>query len=219
MCVEPVASGYSNSPCLIAGGHLSATSGSAQASCKAWAPTSVKGALEAACAAPCSSLVRCSRWLQAEMTSAMVQCLSGQEPVSEFEPSFLKEGQMLKSKTKHIRTNPRINSTHNNHIFQPFLPVPEKICSSVESLQAFTLSLLTYVSPPRLDDNGAPAASLLLDLRHAFLGFLVGVVRCTYCNLVLDPSQTIQLNAPFTAKAKRKLWERKANWKQTNIVF
>lgn len=98
MCVEPVASGYSNSPCLIAGGHLSATSGSAQASCKAWAPTSVKGALEAACAEPCSSLVRCSRWLQAEMTSAMVQCPSGQELVSEFEPSFLKEGQMLKNK-------------------------------------------------------------------------------------------------------------------------
>lgn len=98
MCVEPVASGYSNSPCLIAGGHLSATSGSAQASCKAWAPTGVKGALEAACAAPCSSSVRCSRWSQAEMTSAMVQCLSGQELVSEFEPFFLKEGQMLKNK-------------------------------------------------------------------------------------------------------------------------
>lgn len=66
-------------------------------------------------------------------------------------------------------------------------------------------SLLTYVSPSRLDDNGAPAAGLLLHLCHAFLGFLVGVVRCAYCNLVLDPSQTIQLNAPFTAKAKRKL--------------
>lgn len=118
MCVEPVASGYSNSPCLIAGGHLSATSGSAQASCKAWAPTSVKGALEVACAEPCSSLVRCSRWLQAEMTSAMVQCLSGQELVSEFEPSFLKEGQMLKNNwsPKHIRTNPRINSIHNNQM-------------------------------------------------------------------------------------------------------
>lgn len=82
--------------------------------------------------------------------------------------------------------------------------VLEKEFSPVDSLQARVRSLLTYVSPPRLDDNGAPAAGLLLDLSHAFLGFLVGVVRCTDCNLVLDPSQTIQLNAAFTAKPKRK---------------
>lgn len=68
---------------------------------------------------------------------------------------------------------------------------------------------LTYVSSPRLDDDGTPAASLLLNLGHAFLGLLVGVVCGTYCNLVLDPTQTIQLNAPFTAKTKRRWWERK----------
>lgn len=64
--------------------------------------------------------------------------------------------------------------------------------------------LLTYVSPPRLDDNGTPTASLLLHLGHALPGLLVGVVCGTYCNLVLDPTQTIQLNAPFTAKTKRR---------------
>ena len=69
--------------------------------------------------------------------------------------------------------------------------------------------LLTYVSPPWLDDNGTPTASLLLNLSHALPGLLVGVVCGTYCNLVLDPTQTIQLNAPFTAKTKRRLWERK----------
>lgn len=64
--------------------------------------------------------------------------------------------------------------------------------------------VLTYVSSPRLDDDGTPTASLLLNLGHAFPGLLVGVVCGTYCNLVLDPTQTIQLNAPFTAKNK---WE------------
>lgn len=64
--------------------------------------------------------------------------------------------------------------------------------------------LLTYVSPSRLDDNGTPTASLLFNLGHAFPGFLVGVICCTYCNLVLDPTQTIQLNTAFTTKVKRK---------------
>lgn len=64
--------------------------------------------------------------------------------------------------------------------------------------------LLTYISPPWLDDNGTPTTSLLLNLGHAFPGLLVGVVCGTYCNLVLDPTQTIQLNAPFTAKTKKR---------------
>lgn len=63
--------------------------------------------------------------------------------------------------------------------------------------------LLTYESPPGLDDDGTPTASLLLDLGHVFPGLLVGVVCGTHCNLVLDPTQTIQLNAPFTAKTKK----------------
>lgn len=90
-------------------------------------------------------------------------------------------------------------------------------------LYASVPCLLTYVSPPRLDDNGTPTASLLLNLGHAFPGLLVGVVCCTYCNLVLDHTQTIQLNAPFTTKAKRKPWERKTgretDWKRANIVL
>lgn len=68
--------------------------------------------------------------------------------------------------------------------------------------------ILTYVSSPRLDDDGTPAASLLLNLGHAFSGLLVGVISGTHCNLVLDPTQAIQLNAPFTAKTKRSHWER-----------
>lgn len=79
------------------------------------------------------------------------------------------------------------------------------------------LRFLTYVSSPRLDDDGAPAASLLLNLGHAFLGLLVGVVCGTYCNLVLDPTQTIQLNAPFTAKTKRRWWERKTENEWTEV--
>ena len=63
--------------------------------------------------------------------------------------------------------------------------------------------LLTYISSPRLNDNGTPTASLLLDLGHVFSGLLVGVVGGSYCNLVLDPTQTIQLNTPFTAKTKK----------------
>lgn len=63
---------------------------------------------------------------------------------------------------------------------------------------------LTYISSPRLDDDSTPTASLLLDLGHIFPGLLVGVICGTYCNLVLDPTQTIQLNAPFTAKTKRR---------------
>lgn len=59
--------------------------------------------------------------------------------------------------------------------------------------------LLTYVSPSRLDDDGAPAASLLLNLGHALPGLLVRVVCCTNCDFVLDAAQTVQLNAPFTS--------------------
>ena len=80
--------------------------------------------------------------------------------------------------------------------------------------------LLTYISPPWLDDNGTPTTSLLLNLGHAFPGLLVGVVCGTYCNLVLDPTQTIQLNAPFTAKTKKRQWERETgiDRKKNNIV-
>lgn len=73
--------------------------------------------------------------------------------------------------------------------------------------------LLTYVSPPRLDDDGTPTASFLLNLGHAFPGLLVWVVCGTYCNLVLDPTQTIQLNAPFTAKTKWRC-ERGRGWER-----
>lgn len=72
--------------------------------------------------------------------------------------------------------------------------------------------LLTYVSPSRLDDDGTPAASLLLNLGHALPGFLVGVVCCTNRDFVLDPTQTVQLNTPFTTEAEQKTmieWERK----------
>lgn len=119
-CVKPVAEGYSNSPCLIAGGHLSATSGSTQASCKAWVPTSVGGAPEAACAEPRSSWGRHWRWLQAGMTSSTVQCLSGQVPVCEFEPSCLKSRgirnvtEQMECRTKHIHnTSSQINVIYN----------------------------------------------------------------------------------------------------------
>lgn len=64
--------------------------------------------------------------------------------------------------------------------------------------------LLTYVSPSRLDDDGAPAASLLLNLGHALPGLLVRVVCCTNCDFVLDAAQTVQLNAPFTSTRARR---------------
>lgn len=62
--------------------------------------------------------------------------------------------------------------------------------------------VLTYISTPRLDDDGTPTAGLLLHLSHTFPGLLVGVVCGTYCDLILDPTQTIQLNVPFTAKTR-----------------
>lgn len=62
---------------------------------------------------------------------------------------------------------------------------------------------LTYVSPARLDDDGAPAARLLLNLGHALPGLLVRVVCCTNCDLVLDAAQAVQLNAPFASGVQR----------------
>lgn len=67
----------------------------------------------------------------------------------------------------------------------------------------FSAGLLTYVSPSWLDDDGAPAASLLLNLGHALPGLLVRVVCRTNCDFVLDAAQAVQLNAPFTSGVQR----------------
>ncbi len=56
----------------------------------------------------------------------------------------------------------------------------------------------TQVSPAGLDDDGSTAAGFLLGLSHALPGFLVGVVCGTHRDFVLDPSQAVQLYAPFT---------------------
>lgn len=58
----------------------------------------------------------------------------------------------------------------------------------------------THVSPTRLDDDSSTAAGLLLGLSHALPGFLVGVVCGAYRDFVLDPSQAVQLYAPFTGQ-------------------
>lgn len=62
---------------------------------------------------------------------------------------------------------------------------------------------LTHVSPTGLDDDGTAAARLLLCLSHALPGLLVRVVRGTHRNLILDPSQAVQLYAPFTEETRR----------------
>lgn len=67
---------------------------------------------------------------------------------------------------------------------------------------------LTDKSAAGLDDNGAPAASLFLDLGHALTSLLVRVVCGTYSNLVLDGTQAVQLNATLAAKTKKRDRER-----------
>lgn len=57
---------------------------------------------------------------------------------------------------------------------------------------------LTHISTARLDDDGWPAAWILLSLSHALLSLLVGVICGTHCDFVLDPSQAVQLYAPFS---------------------
>ena len=57
---------------------------------------------------------------------------------------------------------------------------------------------LTDVSTAGLDDDGPPAASLLLHQRHALPGLLVRVIGGADSDLVLDPGQAVQLNAAFT---------------------
>lgn len=63
--------------------------------------------------------------------------------------------------------------------------------------------LLTYVSPSWLDDDGAPAASLLFHLGHALPGLLVRVVCRTNCDFVLDGAQAVQLNAALAGGEQR----------------
>lgn len=58
----------------------------------------------------------------------------------------------------------------------------------------------THVSSSRLDDDGSTAPGLLLGLSHALPGFLVGVVCGAYRDFVLDPSEAVQLYAPFTGQ-------------------
>lgn len=43
--------------------------------------------------------------------------------------------------------------------------------------------------PSRFDDLGAPLARVLLGLRHALSGHLVGVVGGAHCDFVLDRPQ------------------------------
>lgn len=67
---------------------------------------------------------------------------------------------------------------------------------------------LTHVSPPRLDDDRTPAAGLLLCLSHALPGLLIGVVCGTHSDLVLDPTQAVQLNAPFTGTTEERVTQK-----------
>lgn len=63
--------------------------------------------------------------------------------------------------------------------------------------------LLTYISAPRLNDNGTPAARLLLRLRHALPCLLVRVVRGTHSDLILYAPQAIQVDVAIAAKERQ----------------
>lgn len=63
--------------------------------------------------------------------------------------------------------------------------------------------LLTYVSAPRLNDNGTPAARLLLRLCHALPCLLVRVVRGTHSDLILYAPQAIQVDVAIAAKERQ----------------
>lgn len=54
----------------------------------------------------------------------------------------------------------------------------------------------------RFDLNGRAAPAVLLHLRHPLTGHLVGVIRGTHCDLVLDDTLTFQLLMAVTAKQK-----------------
>lgn len=54
-------------------------------------------------------------------------------------------------------------------------------------------SFPTLVAPPVLDDNGPPAARLLLSLGHALSSFIIRVIRSVDCHLLLNHPETRQL--------------------------
>jgi len=62
---------------------------------------------------------------------------------------------------------------------------------------------LTDVSAAGFDDDGPPAAGLLLHQRHALPCLLVRVIGGADRDLVLDPGQAVQLNAAFTVERER----------------
>jgi len=76
-----------------------------------------------------------------------------------------------------------------------------------------TEPLLTYVSPPRFNDYRAPAASLLLRLRHALPCLLVGIISSTHGDFILYASEAIQMDVAIAAKEKRwKRYSRHCKW-------
>lgn len=81
---------------------------------------------------------------------------------------------------------------------------------SLELIRSSPVSVLTDVSAAGLDDDGPPAAGLLLHQRHALPGLLVRVIGGAYCDLVLDARQAVQLNAAFTVSGggERKVMEK-----------
>lgn len=67
--------------------------------------------------------------------------------------------------------------------------------------------LLTYVSPAGFDDDGAPAARLLLRLGHALLRLLVGIVSSTHGDFILYASKAIQMDIAIAARETQ--WEKR----------
>lgn len=66
--------------------------------------------------------------------------------------------------------------------------------------------LLTYISPPRFNDYGAPAASLLLCLCHALPRLLVGIISSTHGDFILYASQAIQMDIAIAVREMQ--WKR-----------
>lgn len=81
-------------------------------------------------------------------------------------------------------------------------PLEAKLCTVITGymVQSVAKLNLTHISPSRLDDDGSAAPGFLLGLSHALPGFLVGVICGAHRDFVLDPSQAVQLYAPFTKK-------------------
>lgn len=85
-------------------------------------------------------------------------------------------------------------SAQNKFDFRPVSAGRSHLLYNRSSCPALVcLRVLTLVAPPVFDDNGPPAACLLLGLGHALTSLIVRVICSVDCHLLLNHPETWQL--------------------------